>query len=292
MEWTIGQVLLHGNALSVVEVDGAGQPVALTPVPWNAVQPVALQSGRLAFDVVAHHLPWGGTGLPRRWLDSEVFHLRDRSDDGWLGRSRISRANETLGAAIGLQQFAGAIWQNAAAPSGLVELPPNVSPDEKRKIEARYGGKYTGADNAGKLLFVDRDTKFTPISVSPEDAEVLASRRFTVAELCRVFGVPPPIVQAYEHNTFTNAQQAALWFAQFSLAPWARKIEAEFNRSVLLNDPAYHLEIDLSGLMRGDFATRWTAWGLAVDKGILTADEVREIEGWSPRGSAGSGAGE
>ena len=135
-EWLLSQALLHGNALAVIETDGAGAPVALVPVPWPAVQPVALASGRLAFDVVAHQTPWGTAGLPRRLLDSEVFHLRDRSDDGWLGRSRLSRATEVLGAAIGLQRYSGALWANAATPSGMIELPPNVTKADKDRIEA------------------------------------------------------------------------------------------------------------------------------------------------------------
>ncbi len=119
------------------------------------------------------------------------------------------------------------------------------------------------------------------MSISPEDAEVLASRRFSVEELCRLFQVPPPIVQDYTHNTFTNSAQAALWFAQFSLATWATKIEAEFVRSVFVGD-THRLEIDLSGLTRGDFATRWAAWKIARDADILGADEIREIEGFNP----------
>ena len=61
-----------------------------------------------------------------------------------------------------------------------------------------------------------------------------------------------------------------------------RKIEAEFGRSVF-SDPAYHLEIDLSGLVRGDYATRWTANVAAVTAGILTVDEVRAQESYGPR---------
>lgn len=84
------------------------------------------------------------------------------------------------------------------------------------------------------------------------------------------------------YNTFTNFAQAALWFAQFSLATWATKIEAEFARSVFVGD-THKLEIDLSGLTRGDFATRWSTWKIASDAGVLDASEIRAIEGFNPR---------
>lgn len=282
MEWTIGQVLAHGNAVCSLEYDGAGRPTALVPIPWGNVQVYLLPSGRLAYDVVRYTAPWGGSGRPRRYLDGEVFHLRDRSDDGILGRSRISRAPEVLGNSLALQEWTGSMWRNGTNLSGVLTVPPGITKEGLDRLKTSFTEAYSGTAAARKVLFADVGSSFHAISVSPEDAEVLASRKFSVEELCRLFQVPPPIVQSYEFNSFTNAQQAALWFGQFSLAPWCRKIEAEFSRSVL-TDPAVHLEIDLSGLMRGDYEARWKANVAAVQAGILDADEVREIEGWNPR---------
>ena len=85
------------------------------------------------------------------------------------------------------------------------------------------------------------------------------------------------------HGTFTNSETAGRWFAQFTLAPWAKRIEAAFQRDVFA-DPsgATHMEIDLSGLMRGSYVERWQAQTAAVQAGILTPDEVREQEGFNP----------
>lgn len=269
-EWTLAQALMRGNALSWIERDGAGRPVGLHPVPWGVVAVSVLPSGRLAYDCNG-----------RRYLEGEVLHLRDRSDDGIVGRSRISRAPAVLDAAAGLQEFSTATWYNAASPSGILTLPPGVTPDGKKRAEAHFNERQTGPHNARRILFMDKDSTFTALSVSPEDAEVLESRKFSVIELCRLFNVPPPIVQDYSNSTFTNASQASTWFATNCLTPWARKLEAEFSRS-LIADLAVHIEVDLSGLVRGYYATRWTANVAAVGAGILTADEVRAQEGYGP----------
>ncbi len=282
MEWLMGQVLAHGNAVCAIEYDGAGRVNALVPIPWGSVSISLLPSGRLAYDVVQYVAPWGGTGRPRRLLDGEVFHLKDRSDDGLTGRSRISRAPEVLGNALALQDWSGSMWRNQATPSGAVELEGSLTDQQFMRLREQFSQNFTGTSNARKVLILDNRATWRALSVSPEDAEVLASRRFTVEELCRLYQVPPPIVQDYTHNTFTNSQQAALWFAQFSLSPWAKKIEAEFSRSVF-TDPAMQLEIDLAGLMRGDFQARWAAWEIAVRNQILDINEVRETEGYSPR---------
>ncbi len=152
----------------------------------------------------------------------------------------------------------------------------------KGRAEAHFDTRMTGARNAKRVLFIDKDSTWTSLPVSPEDAAVLDSCRVSVIELCRLFNVPPPIVQDYSHATFTNAGQASTWFATNTLTPWARKLEAEFSRSVF-TDPAFHIEVDLSGLVRGDYATRWTANVAAVTAGILTADEVRAQEGYGLR---------
>jgi HK97 family phage portal protein len=277
-EWALSQVLLHGNALAEIRSDGRGAVTGLRPIPWRHVQPATLPDGVQVFNV---SMP----GEQRRRLTGDqVFYLRDRSDDGLIGRSRISRAPDVFGNAIALQDFAAHSWKNQAAPSGAVEIEAALNQASFDRLRAQFAEKYQGTGNAGRVLILDNKASWRSISVSPEDAEVLASRRFSVEELCRLFQVPPPIVQDYTHNTFTNSAQASLWFAQFSLAPWCRKIEAEFSRSVFLDDSS--LEIDLSGLVRGDFATRWNAWKIAVDTGILTTDEIREVEGWPPRGEA------
>jgi HK97 family phage portal protein len=112
---------------------------------------------------------------------------------------------------------------------------------------------------------------------------LLESRKFGIEEICRLFQVPPPLVQDYSHNTFTNSETAGRWFAQFTLAPWARKLEAEFARSLFPANSGLELEFDLSGFLRGDPKTRWDAHKIAIETGVLDADEVRHVEGWNPR---------
>jgi HK97 family phage portal protein len=102
-----------------------------------------------------------------------------------------------------------------------------------------------------------------------------------VEELARLFNVPPPIIGDLQYGTFSNVETLLRWFAQNTLSPWIRKIESEFGRSVFGADrDTCSLEIDLSGLMRGDPAQRLAAWKIAIEANILTPDEVRAEEGW------------
>lgn len=290
IETMLGSTLLHGNGLAIMQHDGAGRPTALIPVPWHCVQPMLLPSGMLAFDVVAYTSPWAFTGLPRRYLSTEVVHLKDRSDDGLLGRSRLSRSPDALGNALSLQAWSAHTWENGATPSGALKIPTALNKDSFDRLKEQVRSRHQGTQNARGVLILESGAEWQALSVSPEDAEVLDSRRFSVEEIARLFQVPPPLLQDYTRNTFSNATTAGLWFAQFSLAPWVVKIEAEFRRSVFGPSSPFELCIDLSGLTRGDFTARWAAYAIAVQNGILDPDEIRQVEGWNPRGAATGGA--
>lgn len=281
VESLVASALLRGNGLSEIVTDDRGRLRELHGIPWAWVSPRVLTSGRLAFDVTDSYGLRGAPGQMRRLLNSEVIHIKDRSDDGLLGRSRLSRARETIGTALAVQLFAASTYANQATPKGVLTFANKLSGEQLNYVRELWKNLFTGAENAAKTLILDQGGEFKPMSVSPEDAELLASRRFTTEELARLYNVPPPIVGIWDHSSFTNSETAGRWFAIFTLTPWIRKIETEFARAVL--GPGYSLEIDLSGLTRGDYAARWNAHKIAVDSRILTPNEVRETEGYNQR---------
>ncbi|MDZ4254268.1 MAG: phage portal protein [Sulfuritalea sp.] len=288
LEFTMASVLLRGNALSEIVTDARGAVVELKPIPWEFVSVQILASGRLAYDVTEITSIAGGTGRPRRLLQGEVFHLRDRSDDGLVGRSRLQRAAAVVSTGISMQTFADSMYKNGITPSGAIEIAQQLKPEQREVLKENFRSMYAGPSNAAKALLLEGGAKWSKMSLSMEDAEFLASRRFTVEELCRLYGVPPPVAGDLTHGTFSNVESLLRWFAQATLTPWVRKLESEFTRSVFsaASRSTHKLELDLSGLLRGDPAQRWAAWKIAREADILTADEIREEEGWNPRGAA------
>jgi len=279
VEHLIASALLTGNGLAVIQYDARGAVSGLEFVPWARVTVQRLSSGRLAYDISD---PFG-QAHNRRVLQGEVLHLRDRTDDGLIGRSRLSRASETVAGVAAANSFAKGFLETGAYPSGVVSHDAPMNAEQKASLRSGFEARHTGTENAGRVMILDGGLKFTAVQISPEDAELLESRKFGVEEICRLFQVPPPLVQDYSHNTFTNSETAGRWFAQFTLAPWARKLEAEFARSLFPANSGLELELDLSGFLRGDPQTRWAAHKIALETGVLDPDEVRHIEGWNAR---------
>jgi HK97 family phage portal protein len=283
VEFTVSSVLLRGNAISEIIVDGAGRLTELRPISWELVSIVRMPGRRIAYDITDD--VQGGT---RRVLQEAIYHLRDRNDDGGpVGVSRLTRAAGVLGNAQALAEFSGSMWRNSINPSGSIEVEGKIGPEAFGQLQERWRQLYSGPHNAGRALVLDQGAKFKPISVSPEDAELLESRKFAVSELCRIYGVPPPLIQDYSHNTFTNSQEASRWFASNTLTPWTTKIEAEARRSLFSSAAAvnHELVLDMSDLLRGSPLERWQANEIAVRSGVLDPDEIRTQEGWAPRGA-------
>lgn len=281
IEQLVASALLYGNGLAEIVTNRRGEIVELKLHPWPNVTPLLLPSGRLAFDVVDMTTLAGGSGKTRRLLDSEVIHLKDRTDDGFIGRSRLARCASPIRVSLTQESFGENLYENRATPSAAVSFEAPMSPENFERARSAINQGWTGVSNAGKVLLLDSGAKVQPFGLSPESLEMLEARRLSVEELARLFAVPPPIIGDYRNNTFTNAAQAALWFGQHCLSPWIRKIEEAFRRSILSDE--YELHLDLSGFLRGDPETRWKAHEIAVKNRILTANEVREVEGWNQR---------
>ena len=291
----MGSVLLYGNALCTMEHDGNGQPIALNPLPWWNAQPIIVPaqpeqamgplapSGRLAFDTLRTIAPWGGTAVPRRYFVEEVFYLRDRSDTGVLGSSRLQRAPMVLQQALSLQSFATYLWENVGTPNIALKHPAALSKEASDRIAQSWANNQAGPFNARKPLVLEEGMEPVPIQVSPEDSEVLESRKFSAIEIARLYGVPPAIVGIMDSATFASSAAMMSWFGQTTLAPWCLAVEREFSRTIFNDPERFHLELDLSGLLRGDYAARMQTGINAVRAGVLTPNELRQEMGYDPR---------
>lgn len=285
INWLSDSFLLQGNALAEIVADRQGRVVSLKPIPWPNVTVVLLPSGRLVYDVSAANGLQGGNGKTRRLLDSDVLHIKDRSDDGYVGRSRLSRAAGPVRAGLSQEAYGEFLYNNRAAPSGILSFQETLNHDQRNQIRSVIDESWKGVTKSGKVLVLDADAKFDAVNVTPESLEMLAARRFSTEEIARMFGVPPPIVGIWDHSTFTNSETAGRWFAQFTLAPIIRKIEEGFRRAVFSAETraTHEIEFDMTGFLRGDAEARWKAHEIAVKNRILTPNEVREVEGWNPR---------
>lgn len=282
IEMAVAQILLRGNCLIRVEANGRGEVTELRVIPWQNVTPVVLASGYMAYDVT-EFAPYSQTpGKSYRLLWHEAIHVADKSDDGYVGVSRLRRGLQTLSGIMAVEEYARNGFSNGMQPNGVLSFVGELNTAQVEQVRTQYARTFNGAENRGKAMVLGCGWTYQALDgVSPEDAELLATRKFSVETICRMFLVPPPLVCDYEHNTFTNSEQANLWFSKYCLLPLVRKVEAAFN-AALWPTGHYTLSLDMGGFDRGDPETRWKNYDIAKRNNILTVNEIREAEGYSP----------
>jgi HK97 family phage portal protein len=280
-EMMLADALLTGQGYAEIIFDAGGRVTELRPIPARLVRVEMLANGRLVYEVAPGDGRWNG-GPARRLLDDRIWTVRDRSDNGITGRSRLSRAAAAIGDAMALQDASSALWNNRLMVSGLITA-PQVLTDKQRGMASAMLEAFRGAQRAGKVPILEGGWTWQSVAVDPETAEMLGSRRLSTETVASIFGVPPPIIGDLSHGTMHNVGEMVRHFAQTTLAGWARRMEASFARDVLGSSADLSIECDMSAVLRGDPETRFKTYEIAIRNGILSAEECRAVEGWNKR---------
>ena len=138
----------------------------------------------------------------------------------------------------------------------------------KPTLETMHGGTC--------LLYL----KYTPIAISPEQAQFLETRKFQINEIARIFRVPPHMLADLEKSSFSNIEQQSLEFVKYTLDPWVIRWEQAMNKSLLLDSEkrTVFTKFNVGGLLRGDYASRMTGYATARQNGWMSANDIRELE--------------
>ena len=122
--------------------------------------------------------------------------------------------------------------------------------------------------------------KYTPIGISPEQAQFLETRKFQINEIARIFRVPPHMVGDLEKSSFSNIEQQSLEFVKYTLDPWVIRWEQSIQRSLLNSEEKkkYFAKFNVEGLLRGDYQSRMNGYAIGRQNGWMSANDIRELE--------------
>lgn len=284
-EWkqtVVLHLLLHGRALLLHLRNQGGAVIGLRPIhPFAAsVDPPSYDSaGRLLPKTFSVSIQNGQTRTLTEGVD--VTEILGMSLDGWYGLSVISVARNSLGTTIAGDRSAARMFSSGALMAGLVTPEEDVTEEEAKTIKAGLDSKVTGWENAGSLAFVNRKLKFSPWTMSAEDAQFIQSRQFQIEEVARWFGIPPFELMQTEKQTSwgtgIEAQQRGL--ARGNLLGWTMRFEQRLTR--LLGGPRF-VEFDFAALERPTPEQEIRLLIEQVNAGLLTVNEARKIRNLPP----------
>ena len=278
-ETLMSHLLLWGNAYAKIIRNGKGDIIALYPLMPNRMKVERDAKGQLYYEyqTMKEDAPTM-KGAVYQLYPNEVLHVPGLGFDGLVGYSPIAMAKNAIGLAIAAEEYGSKFYANGAAPSGVLEH-PNVLKDPA-KVRDSWNAAFGGSSNAHRVAVLEEGMKYTPISISPNEAQFLETRKFQINEIARIFRVPPHMVGDLEKSSFSNIEQQSLEFVKYTLNPWVCRWEQALQRALLDDDEKgkYFFRFNVEGLLRGDYQSRMNGYATARQNGWMSANDIRELE--------------
>ena len=278
-ETLMTHLLLWGNAYAQIIRNGKGQVVALYPLMPNRMSVDRDDKGHLfyQYQMQDSDAPTAKSGTVIL-KPTDVLHVPGLGFDGLVGYSPIAMAKNAIGLSIATEEYGAKFFANGATPSGILEYPGTVKNPEA--IRESWNAGFGGSSNAHKVAVLEEGMKYTPIAISPNEAQFLETRKFQIDEIARIFRVPPHMVGDLEKSSFSNIEQQSLEFVKYTLEPWIVRWEQSLNRALLseTEKAAYFVKFNVDGLLRGDYQSRMNGYATARQNGWMSANDIRELE--------------
>ena len=277
-ETLMTHLLLWGNAYAQILRNGKGDVIALYPLMPNKMTVDRDDEGHLYYSYQRSNDEALKPNSRVILSPHEVLHIPGLGFDGLVGYSPIAMAKNAIGLAIATEEYGAKFFANGAAPSGVLEHPGTIK-DPSRVREA-WQSQFGGSSNSGKVAVLEEGMKYTPISISPEQAQFLETRKFQINEIARIFRVPPHMVGDLEKSSFSNIEQQSLEFVKYTLDPWVVRWEQSIMRGLLSPDEKkqYFAKFNVDGLLRGDYQSRMNGYAVGRQNGWMSANDIRELE--------------
>lgn len=282
---TLSSLLLDGNAYWALGIDRnnlTNQIVALDPTMVEVRQ--RQRSPEEALAGVGNVVEYFVNGNQFR---GRLLHIKGLTRPGALkGLSPVEAARQSIGLGLATQQFAAEFYSNGINPSGAVttdaDLTQTQATDLARQIEAAHGG----SGKRHRPMILDNGAKWTQLSITPEQAQFLATREFQAGEICaQLFLVDPSMlgiaINRGQNLTYANLEQRGIHLVQYTLMRWLIRLERAF--TLLLPKPQY-MKFNVDAITRADLLTRYQAHRIALGPNtpFETVNEVRDLEEMEP----------
>ena len=277
-ETLMTHLLLWGNAYAQIIRNGKGEVLALYPLMPDRMRVDRDEYGQLYYEYMlsdsdANAKESGAVRLSTQ----DILHIPGLGFDGLVGYSPIAMAKNAIGMAIATEEYGAAFFANGATPSGILTHPGVIkNPEAMRESWSKgFGGR-----NSHKVAILEEGMNYTPISIAPNEAQFLETRKFQLNEIARIFRVPPHMVGDLEKSSFSNIEQQSLEFVKYTLDPWVSRFEQAMTRRLLTDDEKkkYYIKFNVDGLMRGDYQSRMNGYATARQNGWMSANDIRALE--------------
>lgn len=259
---------------------GGDRLVALWPITPNRVTPYRDEQKQVRYRITM------GTGpnvhLPRR----QILHCPGLSFNGLIGYSPIGAARESIGLGMSLEEFGALYFGHGLHPGVIVSHPGKLDAQTHANLKTSLTETYSGLGKSHRLMLLEEGLKIEKVGIPNDDAQFLESRKFQNIDIgSRIFRLPPQMYGEYDKaSTYASAEQFAIDYVTKTLRSWLVRLEQAYNMHLLTPQERgeYFFEHLVDGLLRGDLASRYTAYAVGRNNGWLNGDQICEFENLNP----------
>lgn len=267
---------ISGNAYAIIQRLG-DKIIGLLPLSSTQVETSLLADGSVV------HSYTDGVNV-KVYGEASMWHIK-LFGNGVIGLSPMGYARNSIGIAIAADNRVTKIFSNGAKPSGVLTIDKTLSPDQRAQVRKSFAELEEG--NEDRLFVLEAGMQYQQVSMTPQDVELLESRRFQIEDIGRFFGVPSILLnQTFGQSSLgSNVYEILSAFYKLNLRPYLEKIEESILRWLMTEDEAqrYEAEFDFDSLLRADTMSRYQANREAINSGQLTPNEARISEGRSSK---------
>ena len=271
-ETVLLNLVTNGNAYCLIERDAGGRIVSLLPIMSSQVEPMLLEDGALVYNYVNDN----GVTV---FAETRIWHLK-LMGSGTLGMSPLAYQRNSLGIAQAAESAVTKIYRNGAKPSGVLTMDRILTAAQRDQVRASFATLTASTDD--RLMVLEGGMKFDPVSLSPQDIELLSSRKFQISEICRWYGVPSVMVNDNNGTSVwgSGIEQVMAGFYKLTLRPLLEKIENSMMVNLLTANERGRMEIefDFDAILRSDARSRFESYRIGINTGIMTPNEARAME--------------
>lgn len=272
-ETMMAHTLAWGNAYAEIEMNNREDVRALWPLHPANVKVGRNENGNLIY---VYQDRSQAVILPA----SRVLHIHGLASDGIVGYSPIQLARGAIGLGMATEKYGGQFFENGARPGGVLEHPGKLTKDAYERLKTSFEERHQGLDNAQRLSILEEGMKYNPVTIPPDDAQFLETRKYQVSEIARLYRVPAHMIGDLDRATFSNIEQMSIEFVTYSLVPWLTRWEQDADRQLLSEPERKTLFTDFleDALLRGETLARYQAYAIGRQWGWLSANDVRDRE--------------
>lgn len=224
-----------------------------------------------------------------RYVADDIIHLRNMSlDGGYTGVSTIFYGAQILSIAASADNQSLKTFQNGTKIKGIISGAKEVSrglqglnEKQTQTIAERVEDEF---NNGHDIASIESDAKFTQLSINPVDAQLLETKKFSVLDICRFYGVHPDKVFAQQNANYKASEMSSIMFLTDTLQPILRRVEAELNYKLIPRSVRnyYKIAFDLAAIYQTDLTTQSTYYKTMEELGVMTPNDIRREKGLTP----------